>query len=270
MGSRIQKSFYSEGDETVLDLKSKGKGWRGHSKERVLFISDTQFPYGHQDMLPFMEAVGERFKCGTIISVGDMIDNYWFSRYEKSVRAQSFTDDEAATIVDFTEWGNVFPEVRVIAGNHEDRFLQKLASAGIPSDWFPLEKMMKENLGMSPGWSLHKCIMYPDPCCGTLVIHGHEDGATAAAGNTARQLGWSVVKGHNHSFSFVHVTHLIGQTIRYDMQLGCLINDKAEAFKYNRTQLKRPILNAGICIGGHKYIIPMIVDKNGRWTGELI
>ena len=53
------------------------------------------------------------------------------------------------------------------------------------------------------------------------------------------------------------------------MMVGCLIDDKALAFEYNKTTVGRPIIGCGIIIEGQPMLIPMILDKKGRWIKEL-
>lgn len=264
----MRRGFYKKGKTTDLDLK--GKGWEGNPKSNIVYISDTQFPYHHQDALEFCAAVARVFQCGSIVSVGDLVDFYWFGDYTKSIEAQSFPQDELATIAAFDLWGEVFPKMDVIIGNHENRYNRRLAAAGIPERWLPLQEVLQDKLGMHKGWKLHGALRYEDNCCGTIVIHGDEKGANVTAGSTTNAMGRSVVRGHHHSASFVHTTHTMAGDLRYDMQLGCLIDDEAVAYNYNKKDLKRPVLNAGVCLGGYKFLIPMIVDENNRWTGEIL
>lgn len=41
------------------------------------------------------------------------------------------------------------------------------------------------------------------------------------------------------------------------MQLGCLINDKSEAFLYNKSNLTSPLINCGMIINGKPEIVFM-------------
>jgi hypothetical protein len=50
------------------------------------------------------------------------------------------------------------------------------------------------------------------------------------------------------------------------MQIGCLINDKALGFAYNKINLKRPLIGMGIIIDGIPKLLPMILNKKGRWN----
>jgi hypothetical protein len=51
------------------------------------------------------------------------------------------------------------------------------------------------------------------------------------------------------------------------MTVGCLIDD-ALALTYNKNTLKRPIIGCGAILDGHPKLLPMILEKGGRWNGE--
>jgi len=53
------------------------------------------------------------------------------------------------------------------------------------------------------------------------------------------------------------------------MQTGCLIDKKSLAFAYDSMNLNRPIIGCGGIISGSPKLFPMLLDKNGKWTGEV-
>jgi hypothetical protein len=53
------------------------------------------------------------------------------------------------------------------------------------------------------------------------------------------------------------------------MQSGCLIDRKALAFAYDKLNLNRPIIGTSIIIDSKPELIPMILNKAGRWIGKL-
>ncbi len=55
----------------------------------------------------------------------------------------------------------------------------------------------------------------------------------------------------------------------FDMHTGCLADDKSLALGYNKINVRRPIVSVGIIINGVPQIVPMILNKNGRWIGNL-
>jgi hypothetical protein len=53
------------------------------------------------------------------------------------------------------------------------------------------------------------------------------------------------------------------------MQVGCLINMKSLAFEYNKLQKSRPVIGTGVIIDGLPILIPMVLDKKGRWNRKI-
>jgi hypothetical protein len=53
------------------------------------------------------------------------------------------------------------------------------------------------------------------------------------------------------------------------MRVGCLIDDASMAFAYNKVFKERPVIGCGIVINGFPRLIPMALDKHGRWKGKL-
>lgn len=78
-------------------------------------------------------------------------------------------------------------------------------------------------------------------------------------------MGCSCVQGHYHSKFEVSYTSN-PRALNWGMTVGCLIDDKALAFEYNKLQLKRPIVGVGIIEAGYPRLLPMPLTKSGRWT----
>ena len=45
-----------------------------------------------------------------------------------------------------------------------------------------------------------------------------------------------------------------------------MIDDSALAFNYNKTTMKRPIIGCALIENGLPRLLPLIKNKNGRWT----
>lgn len=54
------------------------------------------------------------------------------------------------------------------------------------------------------------------------------------------------------------------------MHVGCLADDNSLALAYNKINPKRPIVSLGVIIEGIPQLIPMILDKKGRWIGTSV
>jgi len=80
--------------------------------------------------------------------------------------------------------------------------------------------------------------------------------------------GMCVVQGHFHSrFEIGYLgnpDHLL-----WGMTAGCLIFNKSPAFEYDSHNLNRPIIGLSIIIDGLPKLLPMILNKKGRWNGYV-
>ena len=84
----------------------------------------------------------------------------------------------------------------------------------------------------------------------------------------AQQMGCNVVQGHYHTeFNIAYASS--PNQLYWSMQVGCSIDDKSLAFHYNKTTAIRPIIGHGMIIDGIPRLLPMILDKKGRWIGEV-
>jgi hypothetical protein len=59
----------------------------------------------------------------------------------------------------------------------------------------------------------------------------------------------------------------VGTSLHFAVTSGCLIDDKAMAFAYNKLQVKRPIMGVTFVENSLPMLIPMLVDENNRWIG---
>ena len=85
-----------------------------------------------------------------------------------------------------------------------------------------------------------------------LIQHTIDSGALAAA----KQLGTSVVIGHHHTRFGINAFNN-GENILYGVDAGCLISDEGSPFKYNKTQIGRPIRGLVMIIDGKPELVRM-------------
>ena len=84
----------------------------------------------------------------------------------------------------------------------------------------------------------------------------------------AQQMGMCCVQGHYHTEFNIKYASSPSQ-LYWSMQVGCSIDDDSLAFAYNKTTLGRPIIGHGIVIDGQPKLLPMILNKRGKWTGKM-
>ena len=82
-------------------------------------------------------------------------------------------------------------------------------------------------------------------------------------------MGLSTVQGHYHSLMGVrYYGNSLG--LYFGLQVGCMIDSKSLAFRYNKVQRARPIIGCSIIYNGLPIIEPFLKDKKGNWTGKLL
>lgn len=232
-------------------------------KKTVLVISDTQAPFHHQDTVPFLKAVKKKYEPDHIVHIGDFIDAYCLSDYVRNPDAISAVEEIGKAKEFVRDLGKIFPNMDIVEGNHCQRLQRAFRRAGIPGAFM---KTWKEVLCMPKGWNWHLEFQLD----GVLYQHGNESGAggQVAAQRRAMLNGRNTVAGHLHmNASIMYFANR--ETLLWGMHVGSLIDHKAIAFEYSHKSLRKPILSIGLVIDGTPMLIPMVLDKNGRWVGKL-
>ena len=84
----------------------------------------------------------------------------------------------------------------------------------------------------------------------------------------AAQRGTNVVQFHFHTeFRVDYIGN--PNSLIWSLQSGCLIDRKALAFAYDKLNLNRPIIGTSMIIDSKPVLIPMTLDRSGKWTGKL-
>jgi len=87
-------------------MKAKRK-----AKRNVLVISDTQGPFEHKDTLRFLKAVQRKYKCDTVVHVGDEADMHALSDYDHDPDGMSAGDEHRALLKSMAPFYKAFPNV---------------------------------------------------------------------------------------------------------------------------------------------------------------
>ena len=231
-------------------------------KEVVLVIPDLQIPYEHPDALDFVLAVGGAVDFTRVVCVGDEVDQMALSRFDPDPDGDSAGTELTNTVARLRDWYDLFPHVEVCESNHTNRVYKKAFAAGIPGRYI---RSIGEWLEAPDTWSWAQHIDID----GVRYEHGDAQGGMYAARNLAIRNRQSTVIGHHHSHGGVFYVSNDDEMI-FGMNVGCLIDRNSVAFKYGRHAAFKPTLGCGVVINGVPYFVPMLLNKNERWTGEVI
>lgn len=232
---------------------------RVKSKESVvLAIGDLHAPFTHPDALDFLVYVRDRFNPTIICAMGDEVDFHAFARWPMDPDGLSPGKELAAAVETLIPFYREFPNVLVCESNHTVRPWKKSFEAGLPEAFLPTYAKL---LNAPDGW--HWAIEHEID--GVVYVHGDPYCGKNADSKWRQEKHKSAVIGHVHSFAGVRYHGNL-----FSMNVGCLIDDKAYAFKYARKMPVKVNLGCGLVVNGESaFFIPMRLDKHDRWIGRL-
>lgn len=216
---------------------------------KVLAIGDPHAPVTHPAYMPFCRDLRDRYRCNSILFIGDMIDHHAISFHARHPDAPGPKDEYELASTAIKQWAKTFPKANVCIGNHDERVIRVAAEAGIPARYI---RDYAETWG-TPGWKWDYEFLLDD----VHYRHGTGNGGIHPAFNAATKMGMSVVMGHIHSAGGVKWR---ANPVRrwFGLDTGCGIDDRAYAFAYGKHQITRSILSAAVVEDGipQHFIMP--------------
>lgn len=225
----------------------------------VLVISDLHIPYHHQDAFDFLKALKKKYKPDLIVNIGDELDHHAISMHEHNPDLMSAGDELKHSKEYVRELEKIFPEMTLVHSNHSSLVYRRALKYGLPKDYL---KSYNEFLGVGDGWKWvdDYTVTLSD---GSRCFFTH--GISADVLKVAAQYGMNTVQGHFHTkFSIGYFSN--PDALIWGMQVGCLINQKSMAFDYAKNFKSRFIVGCGMIIDGQPKLMPMVLDKDGRWN----
>ena len=221
-------------------------------KDHVLIIADTHCPFEHKHYLEHCKQIQARVKCGTVVHIGDGVDNAAMSvSHEPNPNLYSPLDEINRARKHLEKWFKAFPRLFYCLGNHDRRVDLKGKHAMLPEICF---RPFRDIWGLPEGWK----DAFTHEIDGVLYTHGTSlsgDNAHIKAATLNRQ---STVIGHTHSVAAIN--YLVSRRDRLlSMNVGCGCDASALAFQYGKDFLKKPVLACGVVTDHGKYaqIFPM-------------
>ena len=225
----------------------------------VLVISDLHIPYHHQDAFDFLKALKKKYKPDMIVNIGDELDHHAISMHEHNPDLMSAGDELKNSRVYVQELEKIFPRMTLVHSNHSSLVYRRALKYGLPKDYL---KSYNEFLGVGDGWK------WVDDLTVTLSDNSRcffTHGMSADVLKVAQQYGMNTVQGHYHT-KFCIGYYSNPDALVWGMQVGCLINQKSMAFDYAKNFKSRFIVGCGMIIDGQPKLMPMVLDKDGRWN----
>lgn len=232
------------------------------SNKSILIISDLHCPYQHPDTVAFLKAIKNKYKPTRVILSGDEVDYHAISFHDSDPDLDSPGVELEKAIKALTPLYKLFPVAEVLESNHGSLVFRKALATGLSKAFF---KSPGEIIRAPKKWSWHFDITVKLPN-GTSCYFHHSKGANVKKNSQA--LGMSFVQGHHHeSFELCYWGN--PNMLLFGMTVGCLVDNKSLAMAYNKNNLKRPVIGCGVIIDSIPMLIPMVLNKQGRWIGRL-
>jgi len=204
----------------------------------VLVIGDTHIPFEHAGYLKFCREVQKKHNCGTVVHVGDLVDNHSISYHEHDPDLWSPVDEMEESDITLAKWFKAFPEVHLCRGNHDALVDRKAKTIGLPKRCF---KPYREIWELPDGWVDD----FKFTIDGVIYEHGTGSSGKLAHLNKAINNRASTVIGHSHSFAGISFTASPLDCI-FGMNVGCGINAKQLAFAYGKDFPHKPIVSCAV------------------------
>lgn len=211
--------------------------------DNLLIIGDLHAPFTKKGYLKFCREQQEIYDCGTVIFIGDVIDNHFSSYHESDPDGYSAGEELDRAIDMIADWYHTFPKATVIIGNHDRLVYRKAFSSGVSKKWI---REYKDVLNTS-GWDF----VENTELFGIDFNHG--EGGTAK--NRMKSELKSQVQGHLHTQLYAEFA--VGANfIIFGMQVGCGIDVKSYAMAYGR-HFKKPAIGCGVVL--NKGTLPIAI-----------
>lgn len=209
-------------------------------------IGDTHLPFEAKGYLDFCLDIFKRCKCGTIVHIGDLVDNHSISYFEHDPNGWSPHHEMEETDKHLAKWYKAFPKLYLCRGNHDALVDRKARTAGLPQRAF---KQYRDIWNLPSGWVDD----FEFELFGVRYLHGIGYSGKQAHIQAAYDSRISAVIGHTHSTGAVQYIETGSRSV-FGMNVGCGIDRKAYAFAYGKDFRFKPIIGCGV------------VTDNGRFA----
>lgn len=217
-------------------------------------------PYHHQDYLRFLQALKKKYKPTRVVCGGDEIDHHAMSFHDSDPDLPAAGDELIKAIKALQPLYKLFPVMDLLESNHGSMVYRKGKHHGIPRKYL---RTYGEVLGAPKGWVWHDDLILSLPGGNSCYFH---HGLVKDVFKVVALRGMCVVQFHFHTeFRIAYVGN--PNALLWGMSSGCLINRQALAFAYDNLNLGRPVIGTSIILDGQPKLLPMLLNKNHRWTG---
>lgn len=231
----------------------------------VLIFGDMHAPYHHPDCIAFLGAIKRDYGVTMAICTGDETDGHALSFHDSDPNLDSAGPElnKARTFIASLE--KLFPALTLAHSNHGSLVYRRAKKHGIPAEMIKSYRDILFPEGGGAGWSWHNQIRITLPNGDDLQVEHEQSGDILGSAAHER---CNFVQGHRHGKAFIE--YAASKAALYWAGIpGCLLNNESLAFEYAATVQKKPVISVMIVKDSIPCIIPMALNKEGRWIGEI-
>lgn len=216
---------------TILKLNRNS-----YDVNNVIFLPDLHSPFIKPGVLEFCLEQQDKYKAGTVIFAGDIIDGHAWSYHEKDVDGMSVGAELSAAKIQLEEWFKAFPKAISLMGNHDLLIQRKAKTIGLSKHFI---KGFGDVLDAPKTWEFKLEHTFHN------VLYKH--GSIGDAFTVAKKSRISTCQGHFHSKTFVQWSVSEKDAI-FGLQVGWGADRDAYAFDYGKSFSDKPIVSLGLIL----------------------
>lgn len=228
-------------DLSHRQLRSKISAIRAVKKEEgtgnKLVIGDLHAPFILEGYLEFCVYLYNKYKCDSVLFIGDITDQHASSYHESDPDGLSAGDELYWAKKQLAPWFEAFPIADVMMGNHDLIMYRKAKTSGLSKS---VLKPYGEVLGAPSTWTFHFDDIVIDN-----VVYSHGNVGNAIKKTIDNRT--STVQGHLHSQAGVEYSVSIKDAL-FGMQVGCGVDKDAYAMAYGKPFAKKPVISAAVVL----------------------
>jgi predicted phosphodiesterase len=230
--------------------------------KKILVISDMHIPYHHKDSFAFLKEIKKEYKPDFIVNIGDLLDFHAISMHSHNPDLPSAGDELKLAKQYIKELEVMFPDMIEVESNHSSMVYRRALKYGMSKEFL---KSYGDFLGTKKWQWVDDLTLEMSNKQKCFFTHGRSTDIL----KVSQTMGMSAVQGHYHT-KFLIQWWANPDNLYFAMNVGCLINQKSMAFGYAKNFKTRFIVGCGIIIDGVPRLLPMILNKKGKWIKSLV
>lgn len=226
---------------------------------KVAVLGDLHQPWVLWPLIKRFAKWLDSYQPDLIVQVGDFIDGYNWSRFQKHQDAPSPDDEWSMVKASTAKLQAMLPSnlrMHIQEGNHDRRLQLRAMEAQLPGQ---LVRPLREQFPYG-NWEFH---VHARPLVidGVAYIHGDEVSGEGTAKSAA--VGRSTVHGHEHAKAGIDYAVTFDRQ-HWTMNVGCCLDGEAIAARYARKSIVRSWLGWGAVTNGRPELYPWALLKGSQ------